>query len=45
MPAGLRNRTGIGDADTVEAEQARLMGEFPLEIGWRRPGVQKSRST
>ena len=33
MPAGLRNRAGIGDADAVEAEQARLIGEFSLEIG------------
>jgi len=45
MPAGLRNRSGIGDADAVEAEQACLMGEFPFEINWRRSGVQKSRST
>jgi len=45
MLARLRNRAGTGDTDAVEAEQACLMGEFPLEINRRRSGVQKSRST
>ncbi|OIQ66929.1 hypothetical protein GALL_514970 [mine drainage metagenome] len=47
MPSRIRNRLRIGHADAVEAERARLVGEFLLEIGGRKSGrrVQKSRST
>jgi hypothetical protein len=46
MLCGLSNRIGLGHADAVEAERARLVRERGLQIGGREfCGVQKSRST
>jgi hypothetical protein len=47
MPRGIRDRTGISDADAIESERPRFMAERGLQIGGRKLEgcVQKSRST
>ena len=47
VSAGSGNGAGIGHADAVETEQARLLGEIFLENGGGDGGfsAQKSRST
>ena len=47
MPARLRNRVRIGNADAIESERAGFIGERGFQLSGRQPGVyvQKSRST
>ena len=47
MPARLRNRVRIGNADAIESERAGFMGERGFQFGGGELGVwvQKSRST
>jgi hypothetical protein len=44
---GIRNRSRIGDADAIETERERLVGELLFQSGGRKLDclVQKSRST
>jgi len=47
IPARLRDRIGIGDADAIETERTGFVGQLLLQFSGSKPGrlVQKSRST